>query len=192
MAIVCIVPWLLGNSKMLNDENEAKRFRKCMEEAKEDMVRLGFPVFTMEDFYDNFVEQIDNLHNLPEDGDKSKKLEELIDTFNDEGISNYLVAFMRLLTSKQMKKEADIYINYIDEQVDVAEFCALEVEPMFKESDFVHIHALSKAMNVIVRIVYLDRSVKDDISVHDFPEESSSPVIHLLYRPGHYDLLYGK
>ena len=74
------------------------------------------------------------------------RLEELIDTFNDEGISNYLVAFMRLLTSKQMKKEADIYINYIDEQVDVAEFCALEVEPMFKESDFVHIHALSKVL----------------------------------------------
>ena len=72
------------------------------------------------------------------------RLEELIDTFNDEGISNYLVAFMRLLTSKQMKKEADIYINYIDEQVDVAEFCALEVEPMFKELDFVHIHDLSK------------------------------------------------
>ena len=57
-----------------------------------------------------------------------------------------MVAFMRLLTSKQMKKEADIYINYIDEQVDVAEFCALEVEPMFKESDFVHIHALSKVL----------------------------------------------
>ena len=74
------------------------------------------------------------------------RLDELIDTFNDEGISNYLVAFMRLLTSKQMKKEAEIYINYIDEQVDVNEFCALEVEPMFKESDFVHIHALSKVI----------------------------------------------
>ena len=74
-------------------------------------------------------------------------MDELIDTFNDEGISNYLVAFMRLLTSKQMKKEAEIYINYIDEQVDVNEFCALEVEPMFKESDFVHIHALSKVIN---------------------------------------------
>ena len=79
------------------------------------------------------------------------RLEELIDTFNDEGISNYLVAFMRLLTSKQMKKEADIYINYIDEQVDVAEFCALEVEPMFKESDFVHIHALSKVLKSFVK-----------------------------------------
>ena len=47
-------------------------------------------------------------------------------------------------------------------------------------------------MNVIVRIVYLDRSVKDDISTHDFPEDSSAPNIHLLYRPGHYDLLYTK
>jgi len=180
--------------RMLNDETEAKRFRKSMEEAKEDMVKLGFPVFTMEDFYDNFVDQIDELGKGSEDdgGDKQKKLEELLDTFNDEGISNYLVAFMRLLTSKQMKKEADLYINYIDEQADVNEFCALEVEPMFKESDFVHIHALSKAMNVIVRIVYLDRSVKDDISVHDFPEESAAPAIHLLYRPGHYDLLYVK
>ena len=47
-------------------------------------------------------------------------------------------------------------------------------------------------MNVIVRIIYLDRSTKDDISTHDFPEESSTPNIHLLYRPGHYDLLYLK
>ena len=47
-------------------------------------------------------------------------------------------------------------------------------------------------MDVIVRIVYLDRSVKDDISTHDFPEESDTPAIHLLYRPGHYDLLYVK
>merc|ERR1711993_220481 len=100
----------------------------------------------MEDFYDNFVDQIDSLGNKGSEdddgGDKQNKLEELLDTFNDEGISNYLVAFMRLLTSKQMKKEADLYINYIDDQADVNEFCALEVEPMFKESDFVHIHAL--------------------------------------------------
>ena len=61
--------------RMLNDETEAKRFRKSMEEAKEDMVKLGFPVFTMEDFYDNFVDQIDELGKGSEDdgGDKQKK-----------------------------------------------------------------------------------------------------------------------
>ena len=50
----------------------------------------------------------------------------------------------RTPTSKQMKKEADIYINY------VAEFCVLEVEPTFKESDFVHIHDLSKVCTYLL------------------------------------------
>ena len=63
--------------RMLNDETEAKRFRKSMEEAKEDMVKLGFPVFTMEDFYDNFVDQIDSLGNKGSEdddgGDKQNK-----------------------------------------------------------------------------------------------------------------------
>jgi ubiquitin thioesterase protein OTUB1 len=180
--------------RMIQDHEEAKRFKKCVDEAKEEMVKLGFPVFTMEDFYDNFVDQIDTVTCATEDDEdaRSKKLNDLIEVFNDEGQSNYLVAFMRLLCSMQIKKEADLYINFLDGDTDVHTFCALEVEPMFKESDIVHIHALSKAMNVIVRIVYLDRSVKDDISTHDFPEDSSAPNIHLLYRPGHYDLLYTK
>ena len=68
----------------------------------------------------------------------------MVEVFNDEGQSNYLVAFMRLLTSMQIKKEAELYINFLDGDTDVHNFCALEVEPMFKESDIVHIHALSK------------------------------------------------
>ena len=36
------------------------------------MVKLGFPVFTMEDFYDNFVDQIDSVTSATEDGDDSK------------------------------------------------------------------------------------------------------------------------
>ena len=39
------------------------------------MVKLGFPVFTMEDFYDNFVEQIDSVTSATEDDEdnRSKK-----------------------------------------------------------------------------------------------------------------------
>ena len=129
--------------RMLHDPEEAKRFKKCVEEAKEEMIKQGFPVFTMEDFYDNFVDQIDAVSSVA-DEDKGNKLNELIEVFNDEGQSNYLVAFMRLLTSMQIKKEADLYINFLDGEVDVHNFCALEVEPMFRESDIVHVHALSK------------------------------------------------
>lgn len=58
--------------RMIHDEVEAKRFKKCVEEAKEEMVKLGFPVFTMEDFYDNFVDQIDAVACSPNDDSDTK------------------------------------------------------------------------------------------------------------------------
>lgn len=85
------------------------------------------------------------------------------------------------------------------------QFCKASVEPMGEESDHVHIIALSDALGVPVRVVYLDRSNIGDgkaaeVNHHDFiptkvPEEKKNsaniPVI-LLYRPGHYDILYRK
>ena len=85
------------------------------------------------------------------------RLNDLIEVFNDEGQSNYLVAFMRLLCSMQIKKEADLYINFLDGDTDVHTFCALEVEPMFKESDIVHIHALSKVLYFNLGILQFTR-----------------------------------
>ena len=50
-----------------------------------------------------------------------------------------------------------------------------------------------------MRIEYLDGSVSsqgDSINHHDFPDESAlkqtGTRIYLLYRPGHYDILYPK
>lgn len=74
---------------------------------------------------------------------------------------------------------------------------------MGEESDHVHIIALSDALGVPIRIVYLDSSVGDggknvEVNSHDFtPSESPlpdrekmKPLVVLLYRPGHYDILY--
>lgn len=72
---------------------------------------------------------------------------------------------------------------------------------MGEESDHVHITALSDALGVPVRVVYLDRSGGSDgkdaeVNHHDFvPAESTgtkAPTVVLLYRPGHYDILYSK
>lgn len=79
---------------------------------------------------------------------------------------------------------------------------------MGEESDHVHITALSDALGVPIRVVYLDRSSCDSAGVsvnhHDFipavgglpnasgSTETVSPFITLLYRPGHYDILYSK
>lgn len=81
---------------------------------------------------------------------------------------------------------------------------------MGEESDHVHITALSDALGVPIRVVYLDRSSSDsggiNVNHHDFvpssgdPSSSGSsssskitePFVVLLYRPGHYDILYPK
>lgn len=79
---------------------------------------------------------------------------------------------------------------------------------MGEESDHVHITALSDALGVPIRVVYLDRSSCDSggvsVNHHDFvpavgdlpnasgSSETVTPFITLLYRPGHYDILYQK
>lgn len=87
------------------------------------------------------------------------------------------------------------------------QFCKSSVEPMGEESDHVHVTALSDALGVPIRIVYLDRSCDDKGSVsvnhHDFTPAARDdaanansgciqPFITMLYRPGHYDILYPK
>ena len=58
--------------------------------SKEQMVKLGMPEFTVEDFYDNFMETFNSVG-----GEEKASLTELLQTFNDEGRSNYLVVFLR-------------------------------------------------------------------------------------------------
>jgi ubiquitin thioesterase protein OTUB1 len=67
---------------------------------------------------------------------------------------------------------------------------------MTRESDNIHIIALTKAAVVPLRVIYMDRSQQSSLTIHDFAatdEEINGtfePMITMLYRPGHYDLLY--
>ena len=60
---------------------------------------------------------------------------------------------------------------------------------MGKESDHIQIIGLTSALGVPVRVEYMDRGEGDQCNHHHFPEDSN-PVVTLLYRPGHYDILY--
>ena len=60
---------------------------------------------------------------------------------------------------------------------------------MYKESDHIHIIAMSTALGTGVSVRYMDRGAGTDVTAHNFPE-GSTPAVHLLYRPGHYDILY--
>lgn len=60
---------------------------------------------------------------------------------------------------------------------------------MGKESDHIHIIALAGALDVAIRVEYMDRGAGASVTTHEFPD-GSQPKIWLLYRPGHYDILY--
>ena len=75
---------------MLENLDDHSRVKKAIEGSKDEMVRLGMPEFTVEDFFDNFMDTLDKLK-----GEDKMQLEELEETFNNEGLSNYLVVFLR-------------------------------------------------------------------------------------------------
>ena len=67
------------------------------------------------------------------------------------------------------------------------------------ESDQIHIVAMANVFGVDIKIANLDLSddSKVGINFHEIiPMEpillENTPVITLLYRPGHYDILYPK
>ena len=60
---------------------------------------------------------------------------------------------------------------------------------MYRESDHIHIIALTNALNTPVGITYLDRTEQEKATPHNFPDDSN-PNINILYRPGHYDIIY--
>ncbi|XP_045133103.1 ubiquitin thioesterase otubain-like isoform X6 [Portunus trituberculatus] len=166
----------------IHHRDELVRFKKYLESSKEELFEIGFPKFTTEDFHDMFMEVVSDLEG-------SGSIDRVEAVCNDAGTSDYLVVYLRLLISAHLQKNAEFFSFFIEGGRTVEEFCKQEVEPMYRECDHLHIVALTAAVGVGVRVMYLDRGEGDALVSHDFPEDKE-PIIHLLYRPGHYDILY--
>ncbi|KAK7868997.1 hypothetical protein R5R35_013915 [Gryllus longicercus] len=171
--------------QLLNNPEEYERFYALASKSKDNLVALGFPQFTVEDFHDTFMEVVSRVGK----GGGTFTQTDLHKLFNEQGYSDYIVVYLRLITSGRLQQEAEFYQHFIEGNRSVTDFCHQEVEPMYKESDHIHIIALSTALNVGVRVRYMDRGESSEVIAHDFPE-GTRPSVHLLYRPGHYDILY--
>ena len=62
----------------------------------------------MEDFFDTFMEALESLR------EESADLRSLLQIFNDDGQSNYLIVFMRLLTALNIKAQHEFYQNFLE------------------------------------------------------------------------------
>ncbi|KAM6562715.1 hypothetical protein CsatB_022713 [Cannabis sativa] len=193
---------------MSQDRVEVERIKANVEQCRKTLQSLGYAEFTFEDFFGLFLDQLESVLQGTE---TSVSHDELLSRSRDQSISDYVVMFFRFVTSGEIRKRSEFFEPFILglSNGTVEQFCKLSVEPMGEESDHVHITALSDALGVPIRVVYLDRSSCDtggvSVNHHDFrptvagdkPIASSSsgtasPFITLLYRPGHYDILYQK
>ncbi|XP_065185030.1 ubiquitin thioesterase otubain-like [Sycon ciliatum] len=168
---------------LLTKADECARVKVLVEERKQQAFALGFPEMTTEDFFDTFVSLLETI-----EGGMSER--ELIEYINNDSYSDYIVVTLRILASAELQANNDFFINFVQGFSNMTEYCKKEVEPMYLESDHLHITALTSSLKVPVRVVYMDRGEGGEVNWHDFQEDAGAPVIKLLYRPGHYDLLY--
>ncbi|WEW57561.1 ubiquitin thioesterase [Emydomyces testavorans] len=148
-----------------------------------------------EDLYEMFVDaSLDLLEEI------SKAIEEgnsddtfLLNAFNVEYNSTSIIQHFRLMTSAWMRLNRDRYQAFLAEPLE--HYCQRTIEPVKTEIDEIGLQGLVDGVitdsGFAVQIAYLDRSQGDEVNFHLLtPDRPSLATVRLLYRPGHYDLLY--
>ena len=169
------------------DMSERKRMVARLSDIKDVLLKAGYDELVLEGPLEILLDLLES------DALTVEMLEKQLRT--DE-ISNYIVFLMRIITSGEVKQHAEFFAPFILGMVDmgVDEFCAKCIDPMGEESDHIVLVALTNALRVPMRVVYVDGSANDGhLDIKDFVPDGCSGdgiSVHLLYRPGHYDILY--
>ncbi|XP_072350902.1 ubiquitin thioesterase OTUB1-like, partial [Scyliorhinus torazame] len=101
---------------LLEDSNQLQKFKAIASKSKEDLVTQGFTEFTIEDFHNTFMDVIELV-------EKQGSLANLMTAFNDQSTSDYLVVYLRLLTSGYLQRESAFFEHFIEGGRTVKEFC---------------------------------------------------------------------
>ncbi|KAG9228885.1 peptidase C65 Otubain-domain-containing protein [Amylocarpus encephaloides] len=161
----------------------------------------GFSSYIFEDMVEETTGLLRDLARLmPTSSSAASDL--LQERFNNPEVSNAIVYHFRLLASARIAQQPDLYQAYITDDIGVDGYRKGWLEPVNQEIDHLGmtllIDVLLKPIGFAVEIVYLDRSEGTQVNSHIVqPEDANGnpanpggPMIHLLYRPSHYDILY--
>lgn len=109
-------------------------------------------------------------------------------------VSDSAIAYLKMLTSAWIKSRPSDYEAYLE--TTVPDYCGVVIEPFGVELDHVGVKAFIDCLVIPadfrVEISYLDRSPGSEMNIHHFEngENPFAPTLRLLYRPGHYDIIY--
>lgn len=179
--------------KLRDNESEASRILHYFQDKSwKDVVAVGYDEMAIESFYDAVVDLCQRV--------VSSDPTALHDELNEEnGTSDYCTWYLRVVTAMHLKLHPDRFLPFLVQQqtdsafLDINQFCARFVEPMGQESEEVQVLALAEAVGIRVHIKYLDgRPLEQNkkLTSYEFGPEESATKLTLLYRPGHYDILY--
>ncbi|KAK0737442.1 peptidase C65 Otubain-domain-containing protein [Apiosordaria backusii] len=153
--------------------------------------------------YTDFVEEtlflLDRVAALI--GNHEQAMAEVYSSFNDPEIANAIMYHFRLLASSYLKGNQGSYAAFVTHEGGVDGYCSSTLERHHVEIDQIGllllVNVLLKPVGFVLQVAYLDRSPGSEVNSYRFPEEARNqhpstlgPMIHLLYRPDHYDLLY--
>ncbi|KAL2831186.1 peptidase C65 Otubain-domain-containing protein [Aspergillus cavernicola] len=153
--------------------------------------QVGQQEHLYEIFVDATEEVFESITGAIERGQRDDSF--LVELFNDEYNSNAIITHFRLLTSAWMKLNPHRYQAFLSMPLD--QYCATRIETVKTEIDEVGLQGLVDGViegsGLMVEILYLDRSEGDAVTSHVLTQTRPGiGSIRLLYRPGHYDLLY--
>jgi ubiquitin thioesterase protein OTUB1 len=175
---------LFENICMENDNSTYKNVLFKVETSRKMLENNGFEWLVVEDFYNIFLSELKFMITL----NGNEKLNYLNLLFSDREKGNYMITYMRMLISSYIKENRILYENFIFDE-DLDSWCRREVEPIDVECDNIQIIAVTNCFDVGVLIESLGEKRIDIIK---FPEDLNEDkiFIRLLFRPGHYDVLY--
>jgi ubiquitin thioesterase protein OTUB1 len=145
----------------------------------------------IEDWADEAIGLLRDLAAHLHDGSASRIL---IDRWND-GAAGSIIYYLRLLAATNMKLNPDSYLNFIAEPDGISGYCSRNIEPVDREIEHVSIVALAgillEPVGLFLEIAVLDQTPGSEVnSYRPLGGQSNGPMVHLLYKPDHYDILY--
>ena len=197
----------LENLVITGDTVERDRISGKLSSLQKILVDAGYEDLVIEGPMELLLGLLGSIH----DGADPLTVETLEQNMRSDDVSNYIVFLLRIITSAEVKTHADFFAPFVIGLTgdSVEEFCRKSIDPMGEESDHIQLVALTNALEIPIRVVYLDGSgmmVPGEklesspsggalhVDVHDFIPDGCSVApedicVHLLYRPGHYDVL---
>ncbi|GAA5861993.1 hypothetical protein JCM8547_001551 [Rhodosporidiobolus lusitaniae] len=176
----------------------------------------GFEPIVTEDFWEPLRDVLRNLAQVEGAGERMGE-SKLLETFNDQETNSCIIVILRLLTSAYLRSHSEEFTPFLfaleddprflqEGPPDMRQFCERHVEAVSVEADHLAIVALTRALQVPVRIAYLDQSglplggtagegwEEAEVNFLEFEDEAlgrgeKGVEGSLLYRPGHYDIL---